>query len=102
MLHRDEFDVLITEESKKRRDFYRDEYQRKVVINDNKMDLADFIKESHLNIIFFKPSLKEDLDRSYELLIRTNQLNISGEKYTKNRKYSIQKHNRKNKTIHIF
>lgn len=82
LLHLPEFDVLITEESKLRREMYRAEERRNILKNENNDDTVEFLKKCHLKLILFKPKTSEEIARCYELLVRTNQLNMSGRKYT--------------------
>ena len=41
-----------------------------------------FLKKCNLQIELFEPKTQEELLRCYELVVRTNQLNMSGVKYT--------------------
>lgn len=83
LLSKEEFDVPITEESQKRRFSYLNEQKRL-------LDLNSFQEEDYLN---FLRSLGMEMtvdgidssnyERSYELLMRSNQLNLSSNRYTK-------------------
>ncbi|MBQ7090304.1 MAG: HAD-IIIC family phosphatase, partial [Clostridia bacterium] len=77
-----EFDVPITEESKNRRAMYRAEEKRNVLAADQG-DLLSFLKQCGLMITLFEPKSEADILRCYELTVRTNQLNLSGRKYSK-------------------
>ena len=79
---RPEFTVPVTEESKNRRQMYQAEAARKAVLADGNEDTVSFLKRCHLRIHIFRPETEEELLRCYELTIRTNQLNMSGKKYT--------------------
>lgn len=78
-----EFDVVVTEDSKHRREMYRAEEQRAILQQDNQDDAVEFIKKCNLTIEIFEPKTDEELLRCFELITRTNQLNLSGRKYTK-------------------
>ena len=80
---RPEFIVPVTEESKNRRQMYQAEAARKAVLADGNEDTVSFLKRCHLRIHIFRPETEEELLRCYELTIRTNQLNMSGKKYSK-------------------
>lgn len=78
-----EFDVLITEESKKRREMYQAEEKRNQLKANDNTDIITFLKKCNLQMTLFYPETDEERLRCYELLIRTNQLNMSGKKYTR-------------------
>ncbi len=82
LLDKDEFDVLVTEESRKRRLMYKAEEKRNQLLESDHTDLTAFLRKCHLSTEIFKPDTKEELTRCYELVVRTNQLNMSGKKYT--------------------
>lgn len=77
-----EFDVPVTEESRNRRAMYRAEERRNTLMAAQKTDIADFIRQCHLRMHLFTPETEEEKLRCYELTARTNQLNMSGRKYT--------------------
>lgn len=81
LLKKDEFDVQITLESKKRREMYKAEEKRKTLKQHNDMDTVEFLKICEMKVELFAPKSKEELERCYELILRTNQLNMSGKKY---------------------
>lgn len=77
-----EFTVPITDESKKRRIMYQTEAERKrIQTKFNGSDL-DFLKDCKLKMEISNPS-EETFERAFELLQRTNQLNLSGNKYSR-------------------
>ena len=83
LLNRAEFDVLITDESKNRRAMYKAEEKRNQLMQSaDNGDTIDFLRKCHLSIELFAPQTKDEKLRCYELLVRTNQLNLSGKKYT--------------------
>lgn len=77
-----EFSVMLTEESKNRRAMYKAEEKRNELRNEEKEDIVDFLKKCQLQIDIFKPNTEKEILRCYELVVRTNQLNMSGKKYT--------------------
>ena len=77
-----EFDVPVTAESKTRREMYRAEEKRNVLMQAEKTDIADFIRKCNLKMHIFEPKTEEEQLRCYELIVRTNQLNMSGQKYS--------------------
>lgn len=78
-----EFDVPATEESKKRRSMYRAEEKRNKMKNLNDTDTIEFLKKCNLRIEIFEPKTDEEILRCFELVVRTNQLNMSGLKYNR-------------------
>ena len=78
-----EFDVPVTEDGKNRRMMYRTEWERRRIRSCFKGTDTEFLKSCGLEakIEFLT---KENLQRSYELVQRTNQLNLSGRKYELN------------------
>ena len=83
LLNRPEFDVPVTDESRSRRAMYKAEAKRFELMQavDNGDTIA-FLKKCNLRALLFEPQTAEEKLRCYELLIRTNQLNLSGKKYT--------------------
>lgn len=82
LLYLPEFDVLVTEESKLRREMYRAEAKRNVLREQANEDTVAFLKKCQLRIDLFQPKTETEFSRCYELVVRTNQLNMSGKKYT--------------------
>lgn len=82
LLTKPEFDVPVTEESRNRRAMYRAEEQRNTLMAAEHTDIADFIRRCNLKMHLFTPATEEEKLRCYELIVRTNQLNMSGKKYT--------------------
>lgn len=82
MLNEKPFDVMVTSESKNRRAMYKAEEKRNQIKYSSSANIEDFIKQCQLEINIFKPETDEELLRCYELVLRTNQLNMSGIKYT--------------------
>ena len=83
LLERPEFSVMVTEESRQRRQMYRAEAKRRSVMAEDHDDTISFLKKCHLQVEVFEPKTEKELLRCYELLTRTNQLNMSGVKYSR-------------------
>jgi len=83
LLDEDCFDVVVTEESKKRRLMYQAEEKRTQIKREKRSDIEGFIASCEIVVTLFKPATAEEKLRCYELILRTNQLNASGIKYTK-------------------
>ena len=77
-----EFQVPITEESRNRRQMYRAEEKRNLLRSSDNTDTVEFLKKCHLWAKIFVPKTEAEKLRCYELVVRTNQLNMSGKKYT--------------------
>lgn len=81
LLSHDEFDVSVTETSKKRRQLYLQESKRdtlKANFNDN---YDDFLRSLEM-VLTVESINKANKGRCYELLSRSNQLNLSTNRYT--------------------
>ena len=76
------FQTVITEESASRRLMYQAEEKRNTVKLNDSMSIVDFIRDCNMTIKLFTPSTEAEITRCYELLQRTNQLNLSGKKYS--------------------
>lgn len=77
-----EFDVPVTAESRNRRSMYRAEEKRNILMQAEYTDIADFIRKCNLKLHIFAPETEAEKLRCYELVVRTNQLNMSGIKYS--------------------
>lgn len=82
LLEKPEFAVPVTEESRNRRLMYRAEEKRNQMKHSGNEDTVAFLKMCHLQIEIFKPKTDAEILRCYELAARTNQLNMTGKKYT--------------------
>lgn len=82
LLSRPEFDVPVTAESRNRRAMYKAEEKRNELMDSSQTDIVDFIRKCNLKLHVFTPETEEEKLRCYELVVRTNQLNMSGVKYT--------------------
>ena len=78
-----EFTVTVTEESRNRRKMYQAEAQRIALQTSTQTNIVDFVRSCQLKLHLFTPTTPEELERCYELIIRTNQLNTSGIKYSR-------------------
>jgi FkbH-like protein len=82
---RPELDLLCTKESAGRRQMYQVEEKRRNTQDDyTKQGGAplEFLRSCQLCLRIFVPQDEDALRRGYELLTRTNQLNLSARKYT--------------------
>lgn len=95
LLQYPEFDVPITEETKRRRVMYQEERRRRVIRQNFTGTNLDFLKSCRLEMTIQRISA-ENLPRSFELLQRTNQLNLSGHKYTQEEFTKICEKDQKN------
>ncbi len=84
LIQHGEFDIEINAESIHRRESYLQEASRKQVLaglfaGDN----TGFIRDCKIEIRIKGISTQQEMERSYELLQRTNQLNLSAKKYSR-------------------
>lgn len=78
LLERAEFQVPVTEDSRKRRAFYLSEAQRQEAFSASENDDYEaFIRSCAFRIDVGACGTEEDVARCHELLMRTNQLNAS-------------------------
>lgn len=75
------FNVVVTEESKKRRELYKIEFYRKDIATNFNDDIISFLFECNLQMVIAHPQSLEDRNRAMELIQRTNQLNLSNKRY---------------------
>lgn len=86
ILDRQEFNVPISIESKNRRQSYLNEVQRKLFSSNwggTDGGYIDFLRACELEMSIFKPTKDTDIERCHELILRSNQYNISGNRYDK-------------------
>ncbi len=83
LLERPEFDVPVTAESKRRRSFYRAESERQEQAVQYGDRYEAFLKTCEMQATLFKPTEQEHVDRCLELLHRSNQLNLSTYRYSR-------------------
>lgn len=76
------FDLPVTSESVKRRSMYQAEQKRKSTFEASTSDYVEFLRGCNLVI---QPSVLSHatMERAYELSQRTNQLNVSGRRYSR-------------------
>ena len=82
LLKRTEFDVPVTAESRQRRSMYQAEERRHAVMQADHTDILEFLRKCNLKIHIFTPTTQDEKLRCFELAVRTNQLNMSGQKYS--------------------
>ena len=75
-----EFDIPITEESRKRRESYQTEAKRTDIFASWSGDYDDFLRDCQIKMTVFKPLREADVKRCFELINRSNQYNVSGQK----------------------
>ena len=71
------FNVIVTEDSKNRRKTYRMMEKQQKELEDWEGSIDDFLKSCNMVLTISQPK-DEEIQRCYELLQRTNQLNSSG------------------------
>jgi len=77
-----EFRNPITEEGKNRRKFYQTEQKRNQIVESFSGDYTSFLRSCDFHLNIFVPKTAEQITRCYELIQRTNQLNISSKRYS--------------------
>ena len=80
-----ELNVEITKDAAQRRKMYQAEAHRRKLradFQDTDDSNVAFLKSCEIEFHIFTPVSKEDVKRSYDLLLRTNQLNLSAKKYS--------------------
>lgn len=80
LLSRPEFDIPVTSESQKRRESYRTDMKRNDIFASWSGDYDTFLKDCGLRMQVFVPKQPDDVKRCLELIQRSNQYNVSGEK----------------------
>jgi FkbH-like protein len=83
LIQRPEFDVPVTAESRKRREFYLVESKRKRVAETYGAEYETFLASCELEATIFIPREPQQIERCVELLNRSNQLNLTTRRYTK-------------------
>jgi FkbH-like protein len=82
LLAREEFDVPVTDEARSRRAFYQNEEVRQQALSASSRDYLAFLRQSNIRIEIARSSGAQ-IDRIHELVQRTNQMNFSGNRYSK-------------------
>ncbi len=78
----------ITEESRKRRQLYRQQEVRDTVQSVFEGDYVSFLRDCKLQLTVRRMS-SDSLERVYELTQRTNQMNFSGNRYTREQVHAL-------------
>jgi FkbH-like protein len=81
LLSYDEFDVPISESTRKRRASYLTEIRRETERESFGGDYEAFLRSCEMKLRLFVPSEDEHVARCLELIQRSNQLNLSGARY---------------------
>jgi FkbH-like protein len=81
LLFREEFQIEITEQSNKRRLNYINNFQREKLFEEKDHKFEDFLINCEMKMKFY--NTEDKFDRVYELLLRTNQFNTTGQKFEK-------------------
>jgi FkbH-like protein len=82
IITRPDCQLPVTEESRNRRLFYREQEQRQNAQGDFSGDYKTFLKNCNLRLTI-RPLTQEILERVHELAQRTNQMNFSGNRYSR-------------------
>ena len=82
LLERPEFDVPVSEESKRRRFSYLAEDKRKEIAASYGDNYDAFLESCGMHTLLFRPAEPKQRERSLELIQRSNQLNLSTRRYT--------------------
>ncbi len=82
MMDQPEFNVPVTAESKRRRKMYQEDQVRTEAMTGTASDYSEFLKSCNIELRM-EPLSPDSMDRVHELSQRTNQMNFSGNRYTK-------------------
>lgn len=82
LIDHDRCDVVVTDESRKRRSFYQQQMLREQAAPDSGEDYAAFLRSCEI-VLEIEPLVPDLLDRAHELVQRTNQMNFSGHRYSR-------------------
>ena len=85
---RPECQAAVTEESRKRRLLYREQETRTVALESFEGDYAGFLRDCGL-LLTVRSMTEDVLERAHELTQRTNQMNFSGNRYTREQLQAI-------------
>ncbi len=80
LLNRSEFDVPVTEESRRRRESYQKEAKRKEILATYGNDYDVYLRDCAMHLEIFTPETDVQKSRCLELLQRSNQYNVSKDK----------------------
>jgi FkbH-like protein len=89
LLSRPEFQVRVTEESRHRRRSYAAELERKRLAQNYGTDYERFLRSCAMEARLFNVSEPAEIERSLELLHRSNQLNLSTHRYSREQILSL-------------
>lgn len=81
LLEKDEFDMPVTEASRRRRLSYKEEEKRREIKASWSGDYDSFLRSCGLTMSISVPNAEADMKRCLELINRSNQYNISGKRY---------------------
>lgn len=81
LLDRPEFEVPVTVEAKERRRSYIAESRRREIRASFSGEYDDFLRSCEMRMRLFRPCDPAEITRCWELLQRSNQLNLSGRRY---------------------
>lgn len=82
ILSRPDCQSPVTHDSQRRRHFYREQQIRRDASRAYDGDYASFLKDCHLTLTI-RSMTAQNIDRVHELTQRTNQMNFSGNRYTR-------------------
>jgi FkbH-like protein len=77
-----EFDFPITEESRKRRSYYMIEQKRMQIEAKYAGNYKEFLRNCQITLNIFTPQQEQHVARCMELILRTNQLNLSSRRHS--------------------
>ncbi len=83
LLERPEFDVPVTELSRRRRVTYQEQVRRERASESFGGDYLEFLRGSALRLSIFEPREQRHVERCLELVQRSNQLNLSTRRYSR-------------------
>ncbi len=82
LMGRPEFDVPVSVESAGRRLSYLAEDKRRAIAASSGDSYEEFLKSCEMKTVLFAPTNPDERERVLELLLRSNQLNLSTRRYT--------------------
>jgi FkbH-like protein len=82
LIDRPEFDVPVSAESRSRRLSYLAEAKRRAIAATYGERYEDFLRSCAMRAVLFRPSTAEERERALELILRSNQLNLSTRRYS--------------------
>lgn len=88
ILARPDCQAPVTDESRNRRRFYRHQQQRDQARNDYQGEYFEFLRDCGLRLAI-RPMTETNLERVHELTQRTNQMNFSGNRYSREQLRSL-------------